>query len=200
MTCASRGDEFLNYNLETTMSIERWEIDRLRSRVHFAVRHLVFSKTRGRFSRLSGTVVVPDGDFTRATVDVVIDAASIDTGVVRRDEHLRSADYLDVNRYPRIAFTARGVVAEPDGHLRVVGALTIRSVTREVTLAVEPGASTRDSWGPERTRFSAVTAIDRREFGFTGNLALDSGGLVIGERIDIEIEVEAVRQPAVRAA
>ena len=181
------------------MSIQRWEIDRLRSRIHFTVRHLVFSKTHGRFSRVSGTVMVPDGDFSRATVDVVIDASSIDTGVVRRDEHLRSADYFDVNRYPHITFTARRVVAEPDGRLQVVGALTIRSVTRDVTLAVEPAGNTRDSWGLERARFSAVTAIDRRDFGFTGNMALASG-LVIGERIEVEIEVEAVRQPAVRAA
>jgi len=182
------------------MSIECWEIDRLRTRIHFAVRHLVFSKTRGRFSRSSGTVKIPDGDFSRATVDVVIDATSIDTGVARRDEQLRTADYLDVNRYPHIAFTSRRVVAEPGGQLRVVGALTIRNVTREVTLAVEPGGSTRDSWGLERARFSAVSAIDRRDFGFTGNAALDSGGVVIGERIDVEIEVEAVRQPAARAA
>ena len=182
------------------MSIERWEIDSSRSRIHFAVRHLVFSKARGHLSRWSGSVMVPNGDFSRATVDVVIDPSSIDTGVARRDEHLRSADYLDVKRYPHIAFTARRVVAEPDGRLRVGGALTIRSVTRDVTLAVEPGGSTRDSWGLERARFSAVTAIDRRDFGFTGNLALDSGGVVIGARIDVEIEVEAVRQPAVRAA
>jgi polyisoprenoid-binding protein YceI len=182
-----------------TMSLERWEIDRRGTRIRFAVRDLLFSKTRGRFSRVSGTVMVADGDFRRATLDVVIDASSIDTGVVRRDEHLRSADYLDVNRYPHIIFTARRVVAEPDGRLRVVGALTIRSVTREVTLAVEHAGSIRE-WGLERTRFSAVTAIDRRDFGFTGNLALDSGGVVIGERIDVEIEVEAVKQPAVRAA
>jgi polyisoprenoid-binding protein YceI len=88
------------------MSIERWDIDRSRSRIHFAVRHLVFSKTRGRFRRLSGTVIAPDGDFSRATVDIVIDASSIDTGVMRRDEHLLSADYLDVNRYPHIIFAA----------------------------------------------------------------------------------------------
>lgn len=182
------------------MSIERWEIDRLRSRIHFGVRHLVFSKTRGRFSRLSGTVMVPDGDFSRATVDVVIDASSIDTGVVRRDEHLRSADYLDVKRYPHITFTSRRVVAGFDGRLQVAGALTIRGVTREVTLDVEPSGSSRDSWGLERARFSAAAAVDRRDFGFTGNLALDSGGVVIGERIGVEIEVEAVRQPAVRAA
>jgi len=175
------------------MSIERWEIDSTRSRIQFAVRHLVLSKTRGRFSRWRGTVMVPDGDSSRATVDVVIDASSIDTGVARRDEHLRSADYLDVKRYPGITFTSRRMKVEPTGRFQLVGALTIRGVTHEVTLDVEP----RDF---DYERFSATAAIDRRDFGFTGNPALDSGGLVIGERIEVDIEVEAVRQPAARVA
>ena len=182
------------------MSIERWEIDSSRSRILFAVRHLVFSKTRGRFNRLSGTVMVPDGDLSRATVDVVIDASSIDTGVARRDGHLRSADYLDVTRYPHITFTSCRVAVEPEERLRVVGALTIRGVTGEVALDVEPSGSSRDAGDVDRARFSATAAIDRRDFGFAGNPALDSDGIVIGERIDVEIEVEAVRQPAVRAA
>ena len=182
------------------MNIERWEIDSSRSAVRFAVRHLVLSKTRGRFSRWSGTVMVPDGDFKRATVDVVIDASSIDTGVVRRDQHLRSSDYFDVTRYPQITFTGRHVSAEPEGRLRVVGTLTIKGLTREVTLAVVPNGRTLEPWGKQRVGFSATTSIDRREFGFTGNPALDTGGVVIGERIDVEIEVDAVRQPAVRAA
>ena len=182
------------------MSIERWEIDRSRSAIHFAVRHLVLSKTRGRFSRWSGTLMIPDGDFSRATVDVVIDASSIDTGVVRRDQHLRSADYFDVSRYPEITFKARRVSAERDGRLRVVGALTLRGVTREVALTVVPNGRTLEPWGKQRVGFSAKASIDRRDFGFTGSPALDTGGVVIGERIDVEIEVDAVRQPAVRAA
>ena len=182
------------------MSIERWEIDSSRSRILFAVRHLVFSKTRGRFSRLSGTVIVPDGDLSRATVDVVIDASSIDTGVARRDRHLRSADYLDVKRYPDITFTSQRVHAEPEGHLRVVGALTMRGVTREVAIEIESLSRAEGPRGSGRARLKATAAIDRRDFEFTGNPALDSGGLVIGERIEVEIEVEAVRQPAVRVA
>jgi polyisoprenoid-binding protein YceI len=182
------------------MSIERWEIDSSRSEIHLAVRHLVLSKTRGRFNRWSGTVMVPDGDLSRAAVDVVIDASSIDTGVPRRDAHLRSADYLGVERHPSITFAARHVSAEPDGRLRVAGALTIRDVTREVTLAAVPNGCMRDSLGNDRARFVAKTAIERRDFGFTGNLALDAGGMVIGERIDIEIELEAVRRSAARAA
>jgi polyisoprenoid-binding protein YceI len=183
-----------------TMSIERWDIDSNRSRIHFAVRHLVFAKMHGRFNRWSGTVVVPDGDFNRATVDVVIDASSIDTGVVRRDEHLRSADYLDVRRYPNITFSARHVNARPEGRLQVVGALTIRDVTREMALDTESIGRADDPPGVDRARFSAAAIIDRRDFGFTGNPALDSGGLVIGERIEVEMEVEAVRQPAARVA
>ena len=182
------------------MSIDRWEIDSSRSGIRFAVRHLVLSKTRGRFSRWSGTVVVADGDFSHATVDVVIDASSIDTGVARRDEHLRSTDYFDVSRYPQITFTSRRVSAERDGRLRVVGALTLRGVTREVALAVVPNGRTLEPWGKQRVGFSATASIDRRDFGFIGNPALDTGGVVIGERIDVEIEVDAVRQPAVRAA
>ena len=187
-------------NLETTMSIERLEIDSSDSGIHFGIRHLVFSKTHGRFSRWSGAVVVPDGDFSLASVDVVIDASSIDTGVERRDEHLRSADYFDVGRYPHITFTSRRVTAGQDGRLRVIGALTIKRLTREVTLDVVPNGRVLDPLANEPVGFSATTSIDRRDFGFTGNFGLDSGGLVIGQRIDIEITVEAVRQSAARAA
>ncbi len=182
------------------MSNELWEIDSTRSGIRFAVRHLVLSRTRGRFNRWRGTVTVPDGDLSRADVNVIIDAASIDTGVPRRDAHLRSSDYLAVVRYPTITFVSRHVSAEPDGTLRVAGALTMRDVTHEVTLVVVNNGCGRDSFGEDRARFTATTAIERRDFGFTGNLALDAAGLVIGERIDIEIEVEAVRRSVAWAA
>ena len=182
------------------MTIEHWEIDSSRSGILFAVRHLVVSRTSGRFTRWNGSVIVPDGDLTRAVVDVVIDPSSIDTGVRRRDEHLRSAEYLDVKRYPTITFIGRHVSVEPNWRWRVSGGLTIRNITREVTLAVERHRCMRDSQGNDRARFAATTTIDRREFGLTGNLALDAGGLVIGDRIDIDIEVETVRRSAIRAA
>jgi len=178
------------------MRIERWEIDSSHSGIHFAVRHLVIAKVRGRFSRWSGTVLVPDGDWDRATVDVVIDASSIETGVSGRDAHLRAADFLDVERFPDITFRTRQVSAPQAGRLRIMGELTIKGWAGEVTLEVEDNGITRDPWGNERAGFSATAAIDRRKFGIMGNLALDSGGAVIGERVDIEIDVEAVRQPA----
>ncbi len=183
------------------MGIERWEIDSSHSGISFAVRHLLISKVRGRFSRWSGTVFAPDGDWARATVDVVIDASSVDTGVAGRDAHLRAADFLDVKRHPDITFRTLRVTAPRSGRLRIVGELLIKGRVGEVTLEVKDNGLTRDTWGNERAGFSARTAIDRRDFGVSGNLALDSGGVVIGERIDIEIDVEAVRQaPALSMA
>jgi polyisoprenoid-binding protein YceI len=182
------------------MSIERWEIDSRTSGISFAVRHLMISKVRGRFSRWSGSIQVPDGAWDRAVVDVVIDALSIETGIAARDAHLRSADYLDVHRHPDITFRTRSVRAAPSGGWWMTGDLTLRGHRHEVSLRIEPSELRRDSWGNDRMAFSARTTVDRRDFGLTGNLALDSGGIVIGTYIEIEIQVEAVRQPAARAA
>jgi len=177
------------------MSIERWEIDSSHSGIHFGVRHLLISRVRGRFGRWSGTLHVRDGDWSLAKVEVVIDASSIETGIADRDTHLRAADYLDVKRYPDITFRARYVTSAVDGRRTVRGMLAIKGRSREVTLEVEDAGVRQDAWGNERAGFSAKVSFDRRHFGVTGNLALKSG-VVIGERIDVEIQVEAVRQPA----
>ena len=177
------------------MSIERWEIAS-NSEIHFTVRHLLISKVRGRFTRWSGTVLAPDGDWSRATVEVVIDASSIDTGIAKRDTDLRSANFLDVEHYPDITFRSLGVTAEQVGRLRVAGELTMRGRVGEVRLEVESSGVTLDPSGFERARFSARAAIRRRDFGTSGNLAWDNYGVMIGEHLDIEIDVEAVRQPA----
>jgi polyisoprenoid-binding protein YceI len=177
------------------MSIERWEIVS-NSEIQFTVRHLLISKVRGRFTRWSGTVMAPDGDWSRATVEVVIDASSIDTGNAKRDTDLRTASFLDVERYPDITFRSLGVTVEQAGLLRVAGELTMKGRVGEVSLEVESRGVTLDRSGSERAEFSARAAIRRRGFGASGNLAWDSYGVMIGERIDIEIDVEAVRQPA----
>jgi polyisoprenoid-binding protein YceI len=177
------------------MSIERWEIAS-NSEIHFTVRHLLISKVRGRFSRWSGTVLVPDGDWDRATVDVVIDASSIDTGVAKRDTDLRTANFLDVGRYPNITFRTLYITARQADALQIVGELTMKGRVGEVILKAESGGIALDESGYERARFSARTAIRRRDFGASGNLAWDNYGVMIGERIDIEIDVEVVRQPA----
>ncbi len=182
------------------MSSERWEIDSSHSGIQFTVRHLVIAKVRGQFSRWTGTVTVPDGDFGSASVEVVIDAASIDTGVADRDAHLRSADFFDVERYPEITFKSADVTRVASDQVRVTGALTIKGTSRDVVLDVEPLGLAKDPWGNERAAFSATTSIDRRDFGLTWNQVLEAGGVMVGDRIDIAIEIEAVRQPATQAA
>jgi polyisoprenoid-binding protein YceI len=182
------------------MSTERWEIDSSHSGIQFTVRHLVIAKVRGQFSRWTGTVTAPDGDFGRASLDVVIDAASIDTGVADRDAHLRSADFFDVERYPEITFKSSEVSRAASDRLRVAGALTIKGVARDVVLDVEVLGLAKDPWGNERAAFSATTSIDRKDFGLTWNQVLETGGVMVGDRIDIAIEIEAVRQVATNAA
>ena len=182
------------------MSTERWQIDSSHSGIQFTVRHLVIAKVRGQFSRWTGSLETPGRDFSHGSLDVVIDASSIDTGVADRDAHLRSADFFDVERYPEITFKSTDVTQAAADRLRVTGALTIKGVTRDVVLDVEVLGQAKDPWGNERAAFSATTAIDRREFGLTWNQVLETGGVMVGERIDIAIEIEAVRQVATRVA
>jgi polyisoprenoid-binding protein YceI len=182
------------------MRTERWEIDSSHSSVHFSVRHLVIAKVRGIFARWSGTVQVPDGDFSKATVAVTIDASSIDTGVDQRDAHLKSADFFDVAQYPELRFLGKRVQPRPEGELDVVGDLTIRGITREVVLRVEPHGQARDPWGNLRVAFTAKASIDRKDFGLTWNQMLETGGVMVGDRVDIEAEIEAVRQVEAQVA
>ena len=181
------------------MATERGEIDSSHSGIHFSVRHLVIAKVRGQFSRWTGAVIVPDGDFTKASVEAVVDASSIETGVADRDAHLKSADFFDVAQFPEVTFKAARVTPTGDD-LRVVGDLTIKGITREVTLDVEQLGQVKDPWGNDRVAFSAKTAIDRKDFGLTWNQVLETGGVAVGDRINLEIEVEAVRQAATKVA
>jgi polyisoprenoid-binding protein YceI len=182
------------------MATERWEIDASHSGIHFSVRHLVIAKVRGQFTRWSGALLVPDGDFTRASVEAVIDATSIDTGVADRDAHLKSADFFDTAQYPEIVFKGSRFEPNGEGEGRLHGSLTIKGVTRDVALTVERHGQTKDPWGNERAAFSAKTAMDRRDFGLTWNQALETGGVVVGDRVDLEIEIEVVRQAATKVA
>lgn len=182
------------------MATERWEIDASHSGIHFSVRHLVIAKVRGQFSRFSGALVVPDGDFTKATVDVVIDASSIETGVADRDAHLKSPDFFDVAQFPEVAFAATEFETQGEGRGRLTGRLTIKGVTKDVVLDVDRHGQAKDPWGNERAAFSAKTAIDRKDFGLSWNQVLETGGLMVGERVDLEIEIEAVRQAAAQVA
>ena len=176
-----------------------WQLDPAHSHVEFSVKHLMIARVKGRFADVTGTVEL-GADPAASTVDVVIDAASIDTREAKRDAHLRSADFFDVERFPTIAFRSREVRPTGGGEFSVVGDLTIRDVTREVTLeATEEGRGT-DPWGGERAGFSATAQIDRRDFGLTWNQALEAGGVLVGNEIRIALEVELVKQAAAEAA
>jgi polyisoprenoid-binding protein YceI len=182
------------------MSTERWEIDSSHSSVHFSVRHLVIAKVRGTFARWSGRVQVPDGDFSQATVSVTIDASSINTGVDQRDAHLKSPDFFDVAQYPELRFVGRRVEPRSEAEIDVIGDLTIKGTTREVVLRVEQHGQAKDPWGNVRAAFTAKTSIDRKDFGLTWNQALETGGVMVGDRVDIEAEIEAVQQVEAQVA
>ena len=182
------------------MRTERWEIDSSHSSVHFSVRHLVIAKVRGTFARWSGAVQVPAGDFSKATVAVTIDASSITTGVEQRDAHLKSADFFDVAQYPELQFVGRRVEPRSGDEIDVIGDLTIKGITREVTLRVEQHGRAKDPWGNIRAAFTAKTSIDRKDFGLTYNQVLETGGVMVGDRVEIEAEIEAVQQVEAQVA
>jgi polyisoprenoid-binding protein YceI len=186
--------------MSTSNATKPWNIDLAHSAVTFAVKHMVISKVRGRFAKFSGTLLLDEKDLTRSSVDVHIDAASIDTGVADRDAHLRSPDFLDVAKYPELTFKSKRVERVGGDRYRVVGDLAIHGTTREVPLEVEAGGAGKDPWGNERAGYSARVQIDRKDFGLQWNQVLEAGGVLVGERIDIEIEVEAVKAADQRAA
>ena len=182
------------------MTTERWEIDASHSSIHFSVRHLMIAKVRGQFGRWTGTLQVPEGDFRRAALSVVIDAASIDTGVADRDKHLRSADFFDVEKYPELTFTAAEIAPRDGQRFELSGVLTIKGVAKPVSLAVEEAGRATDPWGNTRAVFSAKGSVSRKDFGLTWNQALETGGVMVGDHIEIEIDIEAVKQADTKAA
>ncbi len=178
----------------------QWNIDASHSGISFSIRHMVFTKVRGRFAKYSGTIALDDDNLARASVDVTIDASSIDTGTPDRDKHLRSADFFDVEKFPELRFKTKTVEDLGDGKLRVLGQLTIRDVTRDVILEAESTGRGKDPWGNERIGFFAKTSIDRKDFGLQWNQLLEAGGVLVGDRVDIDLDVQAVKASAVAAA
>jgi polyisoprenoid-binding protein YceI len=179
------------------MSRTIWTLDPTHSQVEFSVKHMMFTTVRGRFSAVEGTVELNRDDPGSSSVRVDIDAASIDTRVEDRDGHLRSGDFLDVEAHPTITFRSkevRGFSAEPDTNFEIVGDLTIRGVTKEVSLDARFEGTGTDPWGGTRAGFSANTKIDRRDFDLTWNQALETGGVLVGHDVKIELHVQAVQE------
>jgi polyisoprenoid-binding protein YceI len=154
---------------------------------------MVISKVHGRFTKWNGTIVLDDKDASKSTVDVTIDATSIETHEPKRDAHLRSPDFFDVEKFPTLSFKSKKVT-ESAGGLAVRGDLTLHGVTKEVLLEVESLGQTKDPWGGERAGFSAKTSVDRKDFGLGWNQVLEAGGVLVGEKIEITLEIEAVKE------
>lgn len=180
--------------------ITTWTIDSSHAEIGFAVRHLMIATVRGRFGAMSGTVTVDETSPQSSKIDVTVDVTSIDTRQEMRDNHLRSPDFFDVATYPTIHFVSKRIEGDIDGTFRVVGDLTIRGVTREVTLAANLEGRTRDPWGNERAGYSATGKINRHDFGLTWNQALESGGVMVGDEVKLTVDVELVHQAAATSA
>jgi polyisoprenoid-binding protein YceI len=156
-------------------------------------RHMMVTKVRGYFREVTGSVTIAE-DPLESSVEVHIKAASIDTGVEDRDNHLRSPDFLDVENYPELTFKSTRIVKHDGNDLVLAGDLTIRGTTREIELPLEYAGVGTTPWGTEVIGFSASTELDREDFGMTWNAALETGGVLVGKKLKIEIEVEAIRQ------
>jgi polyisoprenoid-binding protein YceI len=168
-----------------------WQIDPSHSTAEFAVRHMMVSTVKGHVSSVEGTISLDETDLAHSSVTVSLDATSIDTREPKRDVHLRSADFLDVEQFPKITFSSTRIEHDRDGY-RIVGDLTVRDVTREMGLMAAFEGQQRDPWGGERAGFTAQGAIDRRDFGLTWNQPLPGAGIMLGNDVRISIELEAV--------
>jgi len=176
-----------------------WQIDSAHSEINFSVRHMMISKVRGSFETFSGSVNFDEVNPTNTTVDISIEAASINTREDQRDGHLRSPDFLNADEYPTLTFKSRKVeqIDEETGKLH--GDLTIRGVSKPVVLDVEYAGQAQSPWGTLSAGFSAKTTINRADWGLTWNQALETGGILVGEKITIEIELELIKQAETEA-
>lgn len=177
-----------------------WQIDPNHSAAQFAVRHLTISTVRGAFTKVTGTVQLDSQDISKSSVEVTIDASSVDTRVADRDKDLRSDHFFDVAKYPTITFKSTKVEQVEPGKLKVTGDLTIHGVTKPVVLDVEgPTAPVKDPWGNQRAAVNATTKINRQDFGVKWNATMDGGGVVVGDDVAITIDAELLQKGAAKS-
>lgn len=172
------------------MTATTWDFDLAHSSVNF----------HGRFGTLAGSLVLDEQDITKSRVEVTIEAASVDTKEEKRDAHLRSAEFFDAEKFPQLTFKSTAVKKVSDEDIEVAGDLTIRGETKPITLKVETSGQVKDPWGGTRTGFSAKATISRKEFGLHWNALLETGGVVVGDKIEITLEIEAVKKADSQAA
>jgi len=175
-------------------AVTTWNLDPVHSVAEFKVKHMMISNVKGQFTTLGGVMTLDEADMTRSHVDVSIEAASIHTREPQRDAHLKSADFLDVEKFPTLTYKSTRVTRNPDGDLAVEGDLTIHGVTRPTVFTVEgPTPPAKDPWGNTRVGLSATTKINRKDFGLTWNAALETGGILVGEEVTITLDVQFVK-------
>ena len=172
-----------------------WQIDPDHSSFQFKVRHRMVSNVKGDFTKAKGVVTIDERDIANLKLEITIDAASVNTGHAKRDEHLRNADFFDVAKHPTITFVSKRAEKAGMDRLKVIGDLTMHGVTREVTVDVEgPTQEVKDPWGNFRRGATATTKINRKDFGLTWNRVLETGGVVVGEDVDIFVEIELIKK------
>jgi polyisoprenoid-binding protein YceI len=178
----------------SAMAASTWTIDPDHSNVQFKVRHMMITDVKGTFGKVKGVIRIDETDMSQSAVDVTIEIDSINTGVAKRDEHLKSSEFFDAAKYPTMTFVSRKVTQSGKGQLKVLGDLTIRGISREVVLDVEgPTNEIRDPMGNIRRGVSATTKINRTDFGLTWNKSMESGGMMIDDTVFINLEIEMIK-------
>lgn len=171
-----------------------WKIDPAHSQIQFSVRHMMISNVRGRFEDFTGAVEFDEDDPSRSSVEVQIEAASINTKEPQRDTHLRSPDFLDAEKFPQLRYKSRRVEMIDASHGRITGDLTVRDLAREVVLDVEYAGKAKSPWGTVSAGFSATAKLSRKDWGLTWNSPLETGGFLVGDQVNISIELELIKQ------
>jgi len=185
------------FTLPASAGTTTYQIDPRHSSAGFGITHLMISTVRGEFRGVTGTVVVDDANVANSSVNVNIDATSLDTREPDRDKHLKSDAFFDVAKYPTMIFKSNKVEKNADGSLKITGDLTIRGVTKSVVLAASaPKPAIKDPWGLQRTAASASTRINRQDFGVSWNQKMDGGGVIVGDDVTITLDVEMIIPPA----
>src|SRR5690349_7087374 len=184
------------YVMSTAVSTETstWNIDPVHSTAQFKVKHMMISNVKGEFTKITGKLELDHSNITKSQVEAFIDATTINTREPDRDTHLKSADFLDVAKFPHLSFKSTQISRNGEGELSVEGDLTMHGVTRKVSLEVEgPSAPTKDPWGNTRIGLSASTRVNRKDFGLNWNTVLEAGGILVGEEVAISLDVEFIK-------
>jgi polyisoprenoid-binding protein YceI len=173
------------------MTKQKWAVDAVHSSIDFSIKHLVIAKAKGNFQSFEATIEADPEDLTTADIEFTVDIASIDTRNADRDNHLRSADFFDIENYPKLTFKSTKIVKTDDGEYDVTGDLSLHGVTRPETFKITYEGTAKDPWGNEKVGFSGNGTINREDYGLTYNAALETGGVLLGSKVNVTIEIEA---------